>query len=87
MNFPFVWHFILNLRCLILIKTYVLNIRNLNTAEDAAKINDYFMDQPGVEKVDIEMDLSIVSIHYNESVIGSLNKILEAFDRLGYLVR
>jgi len=69
-----------------LTKTFVLNIKNLNTAEDATKIKDHFMSRPGVEKVDIEMSLSIVSLRYNESV-GSPHKLLEAFDRLGYPVR
>ena len=67
-------------------KTFVLNVKNLNAAEDAAKIEDYFMSRPGVEKVDIEMNLSIVTLHYNEAV-GSPNKLLEAFDHLGYPVR
>jgi len=67
-------------------KTYVLNIGNLNTTEDADKIKEYLANQPGVEKVDIEMSLSIVSINYNETV-GSLNEIHKAFDRLGYPVR
>ena len=70
----------------VLSKSYVLNIENLKTAEDAAKIEAYLLDQPGVEKVDIEMSLSIVSIYYNESV-GSVNKLLESFSRLGYPVR
>jgi len=71
---------------LVLTKTFVLNIKNLNAAEDVAKIKDYFMSRPGVEKVDIEMSLSIVTLHYNEAV-GSPNKLLEAFDQLGYPVR
>ena len=79
-------YFISNLRCFILVKTYVLNLENLNTAEDAAKIESYWMDQPGVEKIDIEMSLSMVSIYYNES-IGSLNKVLESFKKLGYPAR
>ena len=85
------WYLILNLRCLILTKaktkTYVLNIGNLNTDEDAAKIEEFLMELPGVEKIDFEMSLSIVSIHYNESSIGSLNQILKGFDNLGYPVR
>jgi len=68
-------------------KTYVLNIDNLNTKEDAAKIEEYLMEQSGIEKVEIEMSLSIVSIYYDESSIGSLNKILEGFHELGYPVR
>jgi len=67
-------------------KTFVLNIENLNSAEDVAKIEDHFMSRPGVEKVEIEMDLKIVSLSYNESV-GSPNKLLEAFNHLGYPVR
>jgi len=69
-----------------LAKTFVLNIKNLNTAEDAAKIEDYFMGRPGVEKVEIELGLSIVSLRYNET-FGSPNKLFEAFDRLGFPVR
>ena len=80
------WNFILDLRCLVLTKTFVLNIENLNTAEDAVKIEDYFMNHPGVEKVEIEMNLSIVFLHYNDTV-GSPNKLLEAFGQLGYPVR
>ena len=67
-------------------KTFVLNIENLNSDEDAIKIKDHFMSRPGVEKVEIEMDLNIVSLSYNESV-GSPNKLLEAFGKLGYPVR
>ena len=69
------------------IKTYVLNIGNLNTDEDAAKIKEYLMNISGIEKVDFEMSLSIVSICYNDSSVSSLNKILEGFDKLGYPVR
>jgi len=61
----------------------VLNIRNLETAADAVKIEDYFMSKPGVEQVDIEIDLNIVSLRYNEAV-GSPHQLLEAFERLGY---
>jgi len=67
-------------------KTFVLNIRNLDTADDAVKIENYFMNRPGVEKVVIEMSLSIVSLRYNET-IGSPMQILEAFEQLGYPVR
>ena len=69
-----------------MIKTFILNIENLNTAEDVTKIEDYFMSFSGVEKIEIEMSLSIVSLYYNES-IGSPHKLLEAFDKLGYPVR
>jgi hypothetical protein len=64
----------------------VLNIENLNSAEDAAKIENHFMSRPGVEMVEIEMNLKIVSLRYNEGV-GSPNKLLEAFGQLGYPVR
>lgn len=67
-------------------KTFVLNIENLNSADDAAKIEDHFMSRPGVEKVDVEINLNIVSLSYNEAV-GSPNKLLEAFGKLGYPVR
>lgn len=67
-------------------KTFVLNIENLNSTEDTAKIEDHFMGRPGVEDIEFEMDLKIVTIHYNES-IGSPNKLLQAFTKLGYPVR
>ena len=67
-------------------KTFILNIRNLDTVEDAVKIENHFMNLPGVEKVDIEMALNIVSLRYNESV-GSPHQLLEAFEQLGYPVR
>ena len=83
------WYVTLNLRCLILTKTktYVLNLGNLNTDEDAIRIREYLMNQSGVEKIDIEMSLSIVSIYYDESSALSLNKIHEGINRLGYPVR
>jgi len=68
-------------------KTYVLNIENLKTKEDAVKIEEYLMEKTGIEKVEIEMSLSIVSIYYDESSIGSLNQIIEGFHKLGYPVR
>lgn len=67
-------------------KTFVLNIRNLETAEDAAKIEDFFMKKTGVEEVEVEMDLNIVSLRYNDT-FGSPYKFLEAFEQLGYPVR
>lgn len=67
-------------------KTFVLNIENLNSVEDATKIRNHFMGLPGVEKVDVEMNLKIVSISYNEAV-GSPHKLLEAFAKIGYPVR
>lgn len=67
-------------------KTFVLNIENLNTPADATRIETYFMEMHGVERVDIEMSLNLVSIRYNEE-LGSPNKILSAFEVLGYPVR
>lgn len=67
-------------------KTFVLNVRNLKTEEDAAKIEQHFMTLPGMEKIEIEMNLSIVSLYYNDAV-GSPQKLLEAFDIIGYPVR
>lgn len=67
-------------------KTFMLNIRNLDTAEDAAKIEEYFMNRSGIEKVDIEMDLNIVSLRYNEN-FGSPQQLLDALEYLGYPVR
>jgi len=69
-----------------LAKTFVLNIENLKTDEDVVKIENYFLSRPGVEKIEIEMSLSLVSIRYNEAV-GSPHTLLEAFNRLGYPVR
>ena len=69
-----------------MVKTYVLNLENLNTAEDAAKIEAFLMEQTGIEKIDIELSLRIVSIYYNES-FGPLNQLLEAFSNLGYPAR
>lgn len=71
---------------LILTKSFVLNVENLNTDADAAKIKEYFKNVAGVVKVDIEMSLKLVSLHYNEEV-GSAYKLLTAFDTLGYPVR
>ena len=67
-------------------KTFILNVKNLNTAADAAKIEDYFMKLVGVEKVVVELDLSIVTLYYGEAV-GSPNKLLNAFGKIGYPVR
>lgn len=67
-------------------KTFVLNIKNLNTVEDATKIEDYFLSCPGIEKVEIEMSLSIVSLHYNDTA-GSPHQLIIALERLGYPVR
>lgn len=67
-------------------KTFILNIENLHSAEDVTKIRDHFMNRPGIEKVDIEMGLKLVSLRYNDQV-GSPSKLLEALDYLGYSVR
>ena len=69
-----------------LTKSFVLNVENLHTDADAAKIREYFMNITGVEKVDIEMNLKLVSLSYSEEV-GSPHKLLTAFDTLGYPVR
>jgi len=67
-------------------KTFVLNIANLKSEADALKIEEYFMGLPGLEKVDIEMNLSLVSLCYNEAA-GSPLTLLESLERLGYPVR
>jgi len=69
-----------------LAKTFVLNLENLETPADVKRIESHFLDRPGVEKVDIELGLKIVSLHYNEDV-GSPHKLLEAFTNLGYPVK
>ena len=67
-------------------KTFVLNLENLETMEDAQKIEHYFLERPGVEKVEIELNLKLVSLYYNEGA-GSPHKLLKAFDSLGYPVK
>jgi len=68
-------------------KTFILNIKNLKVEADAAKIRDYFRHNlEGIEELDINMKLSLVSVKYTES-IGSPKYILDALDHLGYPVR
>jgi len=68
-------------------KTFILNIRNLNGETDAENIRDYFRNNlEGIESLDINLNLSLVSVKYTES-IGSPKYILDALDRLGYPVR
>ena len=51
------------------------------------KIRDYFeTNLDGVEKLDINLSLKLISVHYNEG-IGSPKYILDAFNHLGYTVR
>lgn len=70
-----------------MVKTFMLNLENLNTTEDAQRIKDYFnTNLEGVEKLDINLSLKVVSVRYNDS-IGSPRYILDAFSRLGYTVR
>ena len=71
---------------LALTKSFVLNVANLNTDADATKIRDHFLNMTGVEKVNIEMTLKLVSLYYNEEV-GSPHKLLTALDDLGYPAR
>jgi len=66
-------------------KTFILNIDNLKTNDDIKRIQQHFSTTVGIEKLDIDADLNIVSIRYNENV-GSPNSILESFDALGYPV-
>lgn len=68
-------------------KTFMLNVENLSSNEDIEKIKSYFeTNLEGVEKLDINLSLKLVSVHYNEG-IGSPKYILDAFNYLGYTVR
>ncbi len=68
-------------------KTFMLNVENLSSNEDIEKIKSYFeTNLEGVEKLDINLSLKLVSVHYNEG-IGSPKYILDAFNHLGYTVR
>ena len=68
-------------------KSFMLNIENLNSEADVVKINEYFTTNlKGVEKIDTNLSLRLVTIHYNET-IGSPKYILDAFSHLGYSVR
>lgn len=68
-------------------KTFMLNVDNLSSNEDEKKIRDYFeTNLDGVEKLDINLSLTLISVHYNEG-IGSPKYILDAFNHLGYTVR
>ncbi len=68
-------------------KTFMLNVDNLSSNEDEKKIRDYFeTNLDGVEKLDINLSLKLISVHYNEG-IGSPKYILDAFNHLGYTVR
>ena len=68
-------------------KTFMLNVENLSSNEDIEKIKSYFeRNLEGVEKLDINLSLKLVSVHYNEG-IGSPKYILDAFNHLGYTVR
>lgn len=70
-----------------MVKTFMLNVENLKTDEDVKKIEHYFeTNLDGVEKLDINLSLKLVSVRYNDS-IGSPKYILDAFNRLGYTVR
>ena len=66
-------------------KTFILNIDNLKTNDDIKRIQQHFDTIVGIENLDIDTNLSIVSIRYNENV-GSPNSILESFETLGYPV-
>ena len=70
-----------------MVKTFMINVENLKTDEDVKKIESYFeTNLDGVEKLDINLSLKLVSVRYNDS-IGSQKYILDAFNRLGYTVR
>lgn len=67
-------------------KSYTLNIANLTTDDDATKIREHFSNIHGVERVDVVLDLKLVTLYYGEEV-GSPYKLLTAFADLGYEVR
>ena len=68
-------------------KTFMLNVDNLSSNEDEKKIRDYFeTNLDGVEKLDINLSLKLISVHYNEGIV-SPKYILDAFNHLGYTVR
>ena len=68
-------------------KTFMLNVDNLSSKKKKKKIRDYFeTNLDGVEKLDINLSLKLISVHYNEG-IGSPKYILDAFNHLGYTVR
>lgn len=68
-------------------KTFVLSIENLQDDADIKRIENHFKNNlPGIEHLDINLSLKIVSVRYNDS-IGSPNSILGAFNYLGYSVR
>lgn len=68
-------------------KTFILNIQNLSSDADAAKITEYLQaNLEGIEALDINMSMSLVTVKYNET-IGSPKYILDALDRIGYTVR
>ena len=70
-----------------MVKTFMINVENLKTDEDVKKIESYFeTNLDGVEKLDINLSLKLVSVRYNDS-IDSPKYILDAFNRLGYTVR
>lgn len=64
----------------------MLNVKNLETEEDVKKIENHFLNQPGVENVKVELSLKIVTLYYNDGV-GSPHQLLRSFDTLGYPVR
>ncbi len=68
-------------------KSFMLSIENLKSEDDSTKIKNYFADNlEGVEKVDVNLSLRLVTVYYNEG-IGSPKYILDALNRLGYSVR
>ena len=53
-------------------KTFMLNVDNLSSNEDEKKIRDYFeTNLDGVEKLDINLSLKLISVHYVYSVLLS----------------
>ncbi len=53
----------------IMAKTFMLNVENLSSHEDVKKINDYIdTNLEGVEKLDINRSLKLVSVRYHEGI-------------------
>ncbi|MFQ7057380.1 MAG: copper chaperone [Turicibacter sanguinis] len=53
-----------------MVKTFMINVENLKTDEDVKKIESYFeTNLDGVEKLDINLSLKLVSVRYNDSTV------------------
>ena len=53
-----------------MVKTFMINVENLKTDEDVKKIESYFeTNLDGVEKLDINLSLKLVSVRYNDDMV------------------